>query len=99
MPEVDSHLTPAHVAYLSTQRLGRLATVDRDGRHLGESRKCRNLAGNPHVSLVVDDITSLRPPGQAPLGPGFIGEIIRIHPTRVISFGLDEAGGVVAGRG
>jgi hypothetical protein len=27
----------------------------------------------------------------APPVPGFSGEIIRIHPGRVLSFGLDEA--------
>lgn len=125
---VESHLTDAHVAYLRTQRLGRLATVDRDGRpqnnpvgfrydpelgtidigglDMGHSRKFRNLATNPNVSFVVDDIASLDPwrvrcveirgtaealTGQHAGRPGFSSEIIRIHPTRVIAFGLDRA--------
>ncbi len=129
MPDVDDRLTEAHVAYLATQRLGRLATVDRDGRpqnnpvgfrynaqlgtidigglDMGRSRKFRNLATNPNVAFVVDDIASLRPwrvrcvevrgtaealVDQTPHGPHFSAEIIRIHPRRVISFGLDDVG-------
>jgi pyridoxamine 5'-phosphate oxidase family protein len=124
-----SSYTPAQLAYLASQRLGRLATVDRDGRpqnnpvgihynadldtidiggrRMGRTRKFRNLAGNPHVALVVDDIASVQPwrvrcleirgtaealTDQPPLRPGFSGEIIRVHADRVIAFGLDEAG-------
>jgi pyridoxamine 5'-phosphate oxidase family protein len=116
----------AELAYLATQRLGRLATVDPSGapqnspvgfrynanlatidiggRAMGGSRKFRNLAGNPRVAFVVDDIASYQPwrvrcveirghaealTGQQPLLPGMSGEIIRIHPERIISFGLD----------
>ena len=83
MPDVDDRLTAAHVAYLGTQMLGRLATVDPDGKpqnnpvgfrynaelgtididglDMGRSRKFRNLATNPNVALVVDDIVSVRP--------------------------------------
>ncbi|MBN9375384.1 MAG: PPOX class F420-dependent oxidoreductase [Cellulomonas sp.] len=129
MPDVDDRLTDAHVAYLATQMLGRLATVDRDGRpqnnpvgfrynaQLGtididgldmcRSRKFRNLATNPNVALVVDDIVTVRPwrvrcveirgtaealVDQPPSRHGASGEVIRIHPTRVISFGLDVGG-------
>ena len=126
MPSEDTRLTDAHVAYLRTQRLGRLATVDPDGRpqnnpvgfrydaelgtidigglDMGRSRKFRNVASNPNVAFVVDDIASLDPwrvrcveirgtaealTEQPAQRPGFSDEIIRIHPTRVIAFGLD----------
>jgi pyridoxamine 5'-phosphate oxidase family protein len=116
----------AELAYLATQRLGRLATVDPGGapqnnpvgfrfnaelgtidiggRAMGASRKFRNLASNPQVAFVVDDIASYQPwrvrcveirgraealTGQAPAFPGMSGEIIRIHPDRILSFGLD----------
>jgi pyridoxamine 5'-phosphate oxidase family protein len=115
------------LAYLGSQRLGRLATVDAHGapqnspvgfrynpelgtvdiggRAMGASRKFRNLATNPSVAFVVDDIVSVQPwrvrcveirghaealTGQAPLMPGMTGEIIRIHPVRIISFGLES---------
>ena len=114
------------LAYLASQRLGRLATVDPGGapqnnpvgfrynaelgtidiggRAMGASRKFRNLATNPRVAFVVDDIASYQPwrvrcleirghaeavSGQEPAIPGMSGEIIRVHPDRIISFGLE----------
>ena len=126
MADASSNLTRAVVAYLATQRLGRLATVDSKGapqnnpvgfhynadlgtidifgRNMGASRKFRNLTANPRVAFVVDDLASIQPwrprcvevRGWAePLrdypaaSPGMSAEIIRVHPERVISFGLD----------
>jgi pyridoxamine 5'-phosphate oxidase family protein len=122
MPFTDTQL-----AYLASQRLGRLATVDSrgapqnnpvsfrynadldtidiGGRAMGASRKFRNIAANSRVAFVVDDIASYQPwrvrcieirgraealTGQPPLIPGFSAEIIRIHPDRILSFGLDD---------
>lgn len=113
------------LAYLKTQRLGRLATVDpRDqpqnnpvgfyldkerqtidigGRNLGETKKFRNVRQGSRVAFVVDDLASVDPwhprmvevRGWAealddvdPPWPGMSREIIRIHPERVIAFGL-----------
>jgi pyridoxamine 5'-phosphate oxidase family protein len=126
--DVTSPLSASVLAYLGSQRLGRLATVDPHGApqnnpvgfrynaeagtidigglSMGASRKFRNLAGNPKVAFVVDDIASVQPwrvrcveirgraealHDQVPLAPGMSAEIIRIRPERVISFGLDEA--------
>lgn len=127
MPDVTAALGPEVIAYLESQRLGRLATVDPAGApqnnpvgfrynaglgtidigglNMGASRKFRNLAGNPQVAFVVDDLASVQPwrvrcveiRGRAEAlrdqdyGPGFSAEIIRIHPVRVISFGLGPA--------
>jgi pyridoxamine 5'-phosphate oxidase family protein len=125
MPDVTQPLSPEVLAYLHSQRLGRLATVDRHGapqnnpvgfrynaelgtidiggRNMGASRKFANLAGNPKVAFVVDDIASVQPwrvrcveirghaealRQQAGQPQGFSAEIIRIYPERVISFGL-----------
>jgi pyridoxamine 5'-phosphate oxidase family protein len=119
--------TDAQLAYLATQRLGRLATVDPHGapqnnpvsfrynpdlgtidiggRAMGASRKFRNIAANPQVAFVVDDIASWQPwkvrcveirghaealTGQTPPLPGFSAEIIRIHPSRILSLGLGD---------
>ena len=38
-----------------------LGTIDIGGRNMGASRKFRNLAGNPNVAFVVDDIASIQP--------------------------------------
>jgi pyridoxamine 5'-phosphate oxidase family protein len=128
VPDVTSPLTADVVAYLSSQRLGRLATVDAHGapqnspvgfhynadlgtidiggRNMGATRKFRNLAANPKVAFVVDDIASLQPwrvrcveirghaealRDQVPYMTGMSAEIIRIYPERVISFGLEQA--------
>jgi pyridoxamine 5'-phosphate oxidase family protein len=126
MADVSPSLSPEVLAYLQSQRLGRLATVDSrgapqnnpvgfrynaelgtidiGGRNMGASRKFANLAGNPRVAFVVDDIASVQPwrvrcveirghadalREQAGQPQGFSAEIIRIYPDRVISFGLD----------
>jgi len=120
-------LNAAETAYLSGPRLGRLATVDAQGRpqanpvgfflredgtvdigglSMGTTRKWRNVAANPYVSLVVDDMARLGDPttargveirgraGQV-VGPHEHGsrmseELIRIHPYRIISWNLGQ---------
>lgn len=87
-----------------------LGTIDIAGWNMGRSRKFRNLAHNDRVAFVVDDIASVRPwrvrcleiRGTAEALTGVetyigdrSGELIRIHPERVIAFGLD-AGRVTA---
>jgi pyridoxamine 5'-phosphate oxidase family protein len=82
-----------------------LGTIDIGGRAMGSTRKFRNVMANPHVALVVDDLVSVQPwqvrfveirgraealADHAPPIPGMSREIIRIHPERVISFGLDQ---------
>lgn len=115
----------AELAYLATQRLGRLATIAPDGSpqnsptgfrynaelgtidigglHMGATRKYRNIQANGKVAFVVDDIASLDPyrvrcveirgtaealPDAPLLRPGLSPELIRIHPQRIISFGI-----------
>ena len=128
MTDDYSSLSAEVIAYLQSQRLGRLATVDGDGapqnnpvgfryndelgtidiggRDMGASRKFRNVAGNPKVAFVVDDLASVQPwrprcveiRGRAEAlrdlagqPSGLSAEIIRVYPERVISFGLDPA--------
>ena len=81
-----------------------LGTVDIGGHAMGTSRKFHNIQANPKVSFVVDDIASVRPwhvrgveirgiaealTDQEPAMPGMSAEIIRIHPRRVRSWGLE----------
>jgi pyridoxamine 5'-phosphate oxidase family protein len=125
MADVTADFSPEVLAYLGSQRLGRLATVDSGGApqnnpvgfrynpdlgtidigglNMGGTRKFRNLAANPRVAFVVDDIASVQPwrvrcveiRGHAEAlrdqdhQPGMSAEIIRVHPDKVISFGLD----------
>ncbi|WP_405152059.1 PPOX class F420-dependent oxidoreductase [Sphaerisporangium sp. NBC_01403] len=82
-----------------------LGTIDIAGRNMAASRKYRNVAANGRVAFVVDDIASVNPwrvrcleirgSGEAIARPldsatGGDGPIIRIHPGRIISFGLDD---------
>jgi pyridoxamine 5'-phosphate oxidase family protein len=117
--------TDAEQAYLGSQPLGRLATIQADGSpqvkpvgfqvnpglgtidvtgfNLTSSQKFRNVRRDGHVALVVDDIASTDPwrvrfleiRGTAEaLGDGAAGgPLIRIHPTRILSYGVEEPPG------
>lgn len=80
-------------------------TIDIGGYSMASSQKFRNVRRDPRVSLVVDDIAAVDPwtvrgieirgRAEALLGAGstqhgMSGDIIRIHPERVLSWGLDE---------
>ncbi|QIK84408.1 PPOX class F420-dependent oxidoreductase [Sanguibacter sp. HDW7] len=75
-------------------------TIDISGFNMSGSRKYRNIADNGRVAFVVDDLASVRPwrprcveiRGHAEALPADGGRppIIRIHPTRIISYGIDE---------
>jgi pyridoxamine 5'-phosphate oxidase family protein len=119
--------TQEELDYLSSQRLGRLATTQPDGTlqvspvgfhynadtatidiggfNMARSRKYRNVADNGRVAFVVDDLPSIDPwrvrcleirgRGEAidvPTDSAAVtdGAIIRIHPQRIISFGIDD---------
>jgi pyridoxamine 5'-phosphate oxidase family protein len=126
--------TDIELEYLSTQRLGRLATaqpngtlqvspvgflynketgtIDIAGHGMAKSRKFRNVAENGRAAFVIDDLASVQPwrprcveirgqaeaiaePTDSAWAPvieqtGFDGAIIRIHPKRIISFGIGE---------
>lgn len=119
------NFTPAELAYLRTQNLGRLATVDRAaapqnnpvgfhvnedgtvdiyGRAMAATRKWRNIATNPQVALVIDDLASTNPwtvrgieiRGTAtqtivdqPAGSYGQPETIHIQPDTIISWGIE----------
>ena len=112
--------TETELAYLATQRLGRLATsqpdgtlqnspvgfqfnasagtIDIHGFRLAKSQKYRNVSDNGRAAFVVDDIVSIEPWRVRCLEIRAVAEaievdgqpVIRLHPRRVIAFGLDE---------
>jgi pyridoxamine 5'-phosphate oxidase family protein len=82
-----------------------LGTIDIGGHNMGKSKKYRNVAAGSRVAFVVDDIVSVRPwtvrgvevrgeaealTDQDPYMEGFSREIIRIHPRRILSWGVNE---------
>jgi len=123
-----SVFTPAEIAYLQSQPLGRLATVGPDTRphvvpmafrvrpdsstidvggfRMTETKKYRDVAANPRVAFVVDDIASTDPwqvrmieirgeaervaTGGKEIMPGFEDAFIRIHPRRIVAFGIES---------
>ncbi len=122
-----SVFTEQEIAYLGTQRLGRLATVGADGNPhvvpvgfrynpatdtidigghaLPTTRKWRDIQRQPRVAFVVDDVlppwqprmveirgdVELLARGGKDLLPHFGDELMRLHPTQIVSFGLEGA--------
>jgi pyridoxamine 5'-phosphate oxidase family protein len=79
-------------------------TIDIGGLAMASTRKFRNVHATGKVAFVVDDVVSVDPwtvrgveirgtgealNGQTPSQPGLSPEIIRIHPRRVISWGIE----------
>ena len=93
-----------HVVPLGWSYNPALDPIDVGGRDLARTRKFRNVRANPKVALVIDDVLPPWRPRcvmvrgeaealeEATSADGErLGPIIRIHPTQVISWGLDEA--------
>jgi pyridoxamine 5'-phosphate oxidase family protein len=79
-------------------------TIDIGGRAMGTTRKFANVAATGKAALVVDDVLDattwtvrgieIRGTAEAlsevePPAPYFSAEIIRIHPDRIIAWGLE----------
>jgi len=99
---VDADGLP-HVVPLGWSYNPALDTIDIGGRDMAGSKKFRNVRANSKVALVIDDVlppwrprcvmvrgdaealeTAAGADGEA------LGPTIRIHPSQVISWGLDN---------
>jgi pyridoxamine 5'-phosphate oxidase family protein len=92
-----------HVVPLGWRYNPDLDTIDIGGRDFARTRKFRNVKTNPKVAFVVDDVLApwqprcvqIRGHAQAldavtsPDGGG-AAPIIRITPTKVVSWGLED---------
>jgi pyridoxamine 5'-phosphate oxidase family protein len=82
-----------------------LGPIDVSGFNMAASQKFRNVRRNGQAALVVDDIASADPwrvrfleirgtadAIAAPGGSAGLSDeaLIRIHPTRILSFGIEE---------
>ncbi|MBL7261558.1 PPOX class F420-dependent oxidoreductase [Paractinoplanes lichenicola] len=98
----DGTLQNSPVGFRYNQRTG---TIDIAGQHMAGSRKFRNVAATGEVAFVIDDVPSIEPlqvrcleirgaaealEEAADSGYGPDAPIIRIHPRRIVSFGLGE---------
>ena len=82
-----------------------LDTIDVTGYNLTSSQKFRNVSRNGQAALVIDDIVStdpwrvrfleIRGRAEAITAPDGSSDspVIRIHPSRVLSFGVEEPPG------
>jgi pyridoxamine 5'-phosphate oxidase family protein len=85
-----------------------LRTIDIVGFRMSASQKFRNVSRDGRAALVVDDIASTQPwrvrfleirgiaeavPGSPDDGGGADTALIRIHPRRILSFGIEEPPG------
>ena len=98
----DGTLQVSPVGYRHNRSAG---SIDVTGMNLARSRKFRNVENNGRVAIVIDDRPSLSPMrvrcleirGRGEALPEAIAEdghldgaVIRIHPERIISFGIDD---------
>jgi pyridoxamine 5'-phosphate oxidase family protein len=82
-----------------------LDTIDVTGFNMAASQKFRNIRRTGRAALVVDDMASVDPwrvrfleirgtadAIAAPAGSAGLSDeaLIRIHPTRILSFGIEE---------
>lgn len=83
------------------------STIDIVGHALADTQKWRNVLRNPRVAFIVDEVITVKPPnargievrgiatplpGQGTTDGGLSGDVIRIKPTRIVSWGLDGPG-------
>jgi pyridoxamine 5'-phosphate oxidase family protein len=99
---VDADGLP-HVVPLGWSYNPALDTIDVGGRDFGRTKKFRNVKAHPKAALVIDDVLPpWRPRGVMVRGEAEaledatsqngerLGPIIRIHPSQVISWGLED---------
>ncbi len=91
-----------HVVPVSFRHNAELDTIDIGGRDIAATKKYRD-AQHAHVAFVVDDVlppwqprgieirgrAEVSPTGGKEIVQSFAPEIIRIYPTRIISWGLE----------
>jgi pyridoxamine 5'-phosphate oxidase family protein len=121
-----SAFTDKEIAYFGEHRLGRLATVDAEGRphvvpvafgynaeldtvdigghNFARSKKFRDVRQTGRAAFVVDDVlppwrprgievrgeAEVRSEGGKEIMKDFAEDMIRIHPRRIVGWGIDS---------
>ncbi len=93
------HVVPVGFRYNAT-----LGVVDIGGHNLGKSKKFRDARDTGRAAFVVDDVlppwkargvevrgrAEVFEEGGREVGEGFGEELIRLHPERIVGWGLDS---------
>jgi pyridoxamine 5'-phosphate oxidase family protein len=85
-----------HVAPLGWSLNRELGTIDIGGHDFAHTKKFRDVARTGRAAIVIDDVLPLWRPrgievrGEAEAIPG-ANPLIRIHPRRIVSWGLENA--------
>lgn len=99
--DVDGH---PHVVPVGFRHNPETDTIDIGGHNISQSKKWHDVGKHPRVAFVIDDVlppwrpraieiladAELLETGGAEFGRGFDPEIIRLHPVRIIAWGIDE---------
>lgn len=88
-------------------------SIDVGGMRMSQTKKVRDVRKTGRASIVVDDVLPPWSPrmieirgmaevvetgGKAAFGDNFEDVVVRIRPTRIVSFGIDEDAEGVSGR-
>jgi pyridoxamine 5'-phosphate oxidase family protein len=86
-----------HVAPVGWSYNDQHHSIDVGGRQFAQSKKYRDVKRSGRAAIVIDDLASVdpwRPRGVEVRGRADViddpGPMIRIHPDRIVSWGLDE---------
>jgi pyridoxamine 5'-phosphate oxidase family protein len=99
---VDAEENP-HVVPLGFRYNNELNTLDIGGHNLAQSKKWHDVRKHPRVAFVVDDVlppwqpraieiladVELLKTGGENFGKGFDPQIMRLHPVKIIAWGID----------
>jgi pyridoxamine 5'-phosphate oxidase family protein len=102
-----------HVVPTSFRHNAEHDAIDVGGMRMSQTKKLRDVQRTGRATIVVDDVLPPWQPrmleirgaaevvdsgGKATFGDNFDDVVVRIHPRRIIAFGIDDSETGVAGR-
>ena len=101
-PDKQPHVVPTSFRYNAEHD-----AIDVGGLRMSQTKKTRDVLRTGRASIVIDDVrppwqprmieirgtAAVIPSGGKAFGDGFEDTIVRIQPTRIIAFGIDDGEG------